>query len=73
MKIQCEKCGQQYDVEESCIGREVECECGHKWQARSPEVIKTMPYKGWIRDYSWIKVCPVCKKRYFVNYHTAVR
>jgi len=32
MKIQCEKCGRQYEVEESYIGRDVECECGHKWQ-----------------------------------------
>ncbi|MBO4519891.1 MAG: hypothetical protein J5787_01655 [Alphaproteobacteria bacterium] len=32
MNIQCEKCGRQYEVEESYIGQDVECECGHKWQ-----------------------------------------
>ena len=35
MKIQCEKCGRQYEVEESYIGQDVECECGHKWQIQA--------------------------------------
>ena len=68
MKIQCPACNAEYEVEESCIGQKVECECGHKWKARPTEIIKAKLYKRWIRDYSWIKVCPVCKKRYFANY-----
>ena len=37
MKIQCEKCGRQYEVEESYIGQNVECECGYKWQVMQPK------------------------------------
>lgn len=32
MKIQCEKCGREYEIEENFIGQKVQCECGYKWQ-----------------------------------------
>jgi DNA-directed RNA polymerase subunit RPC12/RpoP len=31
MIVYCPQCGEKYDIEETLIGRKVECECGHKW------------------------------------------
>lgn len=40
MKIQCEQCGREYEVEESANGEIVECECGYKWRLPEKEVKK---------------------------------
>lgn len=34
MKIVCPTCKQEYDVEESAIGQDVECVCGTKWRVQ---------------------------------------
>ena len=46
MKIHCPACNAEYEVEESAVGRRVQCECGHKWEIQ-PEKMKTQ--------------CPKCK------------
>ena len=46
MKIQCPKCFLEYEADQSCIGKTIECQCGYQWTAL-PEVKKT-------------KKCPMC-------------
>lgn len=45
MKIQCAKCGREYEVEESFIGQNVECECGEKWEITAPTEPRPEPEK----------------------------
>ena len=52
MKIQCAKCGREYEVEESFIGQTVECECGEKWEITAPTEPRPEPEKT--------KKCPMC-------------
>ena len=52
MKIQCAKCGREYEVEESFIGQNVECECGEKWEITAPTEPRPEPEKT--------KKCPMC-------------
>jgi len=40
MKIHCPACNAEYEVEESAVGRRVQCECGHKWEIQ-PDTQKT--------------------------------
>ena len=72
MKIQCEKCGRQYEVEESYIGQDVECECGHKWQAEIEDQKKYVnagiPKKITSDDWLKLKKCPKCKQIYRVDF-----
>lgn len=38
MKIQCPKCGQEYEVDESMSGNRVECQCGERFTAEGKPV-----------------------------------
>lgn len=75
--VKCPECGGEWcvltpDEEQKIIDTERQKaidEAKIPEEVKKSEIIKAELYKNWIRDYSWIKVCPVCKKRYFANYY----